>query len=371
MKIAYISSARIPDEWAHVFHIMHMCESFAHMGHKVKLVIPYRNKMSTIDPFIHASVKPNFTIVRLPCLDFFAGTTSVWWFYVRTISFFLSAKIYLMFASYDILYTREFLAPYFFKNFFFEAHTAKISNQVLKRARGVVTVTSFIKDVLKWRGYEGEHILVEPDAVDLHQFINDSPKEILRRELKLPNGLLIGYVGTLKTMDKEKGLKTMMDVLKLIPQVSLVIVGGEKHHVEEYRKIAEDAGLLPRIMLTGTVSHTLVSKYLHAFDVVVAPFPDIEHYRFYMSPLKIFEYMASGTPMVVSDLPSLREVLTEQTTCFVPPENVKAFGLAIQNLIEHPDQAHALGQRAKKAVIYHTWDKRAERITRFIQNISR
>jgi len=373
MKLAYLSTARVPDDWAHVFHIMHMCEAFAHQGAEVKLVVPRRGATPTggrQDPFEYNGVESNFTIVRLPCLDLFPGTTSRLLFYIRNISFFISARFYLWFIKVDVIYTREAWAGYFFRNFFFEAHTAQGRSLLFSGARSIVCLTSFIKDIFVKRGFPARNILVEPDAVNLKQFAHLIPKVEARTKCGLPQDKsLIGYVGTLKTMNIDKGLHAAITAMKAVPEAMLVVVGGDREHVEEYRSLAEHGGLASRVIFTGTVPHASVPVYLSAFDVVVAPFPDIEHYRLYMSPLKVFEYMASGIPMVVSDLPSLREILTEKTARFVKAGDVKELALALNNLLSHPDIAQVQGLAARKEVERYTWDKRAERILGFIRNI--
>jgi len=374
MKLAYLSTARVPDDWAHVFHIMHMCEAFAHQGAEVKLVVPRRGATPTggrQDPFEYNGVESNFTIVRLPCLDLFPGTTSRLLFYIRNISFFISARFYLWFIKVDVIYTREAWAGYFFRNFFFEAHTAQGRSLLFSGARSIVCLTSFIKDIFVKRGFPARNILVEPDAVNLKQFAHLIPKVEARTKCGLPQDKsLIGYVGTLKTMNIDKGLHAAITAMKAVPEAMLVVVGGDREHVEEYRSLAEHGGLASRVIFTGTVAHSNVATYLSSFDIVVAPFPDIEHYRLYMSPLKIFEYMAAGLPMIVSDLPSLREILDEKIARFVPPSDAEALGEAINDLLAHPDMAAALGQAAKIRAEHYSWDKRAGRILKFIQGPS-
>jgi glycosyltransferase involved in cell wall biosynthesis len=82
-----------------------------------------------------------------------------------------------------------------------------------------------------------------------------------------------------------------------------------------------------------------------------------------MSPLKIFEYMASGTPMVVSDLPVLREVLVPgETAIMVPPADPQALGQALDQLIQDTSRANGLSERARAAAYNYTWEARARNI---------
>jgi glycosyltransferase involved in cell wall biosynthesis len=85
----------------------------------------------------------------------------------------------------------------------------------------------------------------------------------------------------------------------------------------------------------------------------------------YTSPLKLFEYMAAGKPIVASDLQSVREVLDEGNACLVPPDNPKALAKGIHSVLDNPDYATRLGERAKADGVQYSWVCRAEAITSF------
>src|SRR5438876_770084 len=112
MKIIYLTTARIPDDWGHVIQIMKMCEAFADAGHDVQLVAPYRAGTGPDDPYTLVGAKRNFTITKLPCLDFSSTTERKFFYWLRTASFFMAAKLYLWFSHYELLYTREPLAAF-------------------------------------------------------------------------------------------------------------------------------------------------------------------------------------------------------------------------------------------------------------------
>ena len=84
----------------------------------------------------------------------------------------------------------------------------------------------------------------------------------------------------------------------------------------------------------------------------------------WMSPLKIFEYMASGKPIICSDLPVLREVLKHQDTAFLcPPDEIDAWVKALMTLRDNPEIGQAIAQNAKKEFLSHyTWQARAHKV---------
>src|SRR6185369_5103975 len=91
--------------------------------------------------------------------------------------------------------------------------------------------------------------------------------------------------------------------------IILVLVGGYEADILLYRTMAKTLKIESRVIFIGRVEHGAVPLYLKAFDVLLAPFPQNEHYSYYMSPMKIFEYMASSRPIISTELPTIIESL--------------------------------------------------------------
>ena len=97
------------------------------------------------------------------------------------------------------------------------------------------------------------------------------------------------------------------------------------------------------------------------------PFPDKAHYRYFMTPLKIFEYMAGARPIIASDLPSIREILNERNAFFCKPGDVESLTGEINYVLNNKEEAMIKAEQANKDVLRYSWDKRAERILKFIE----
>jgi len=82
----------------------------------------------------------------------------------------------------------------------------------------------------------------------------------------------------------------------------------------------------------------------------------------YLSPMKMFEYMASGRAILSSDLPVLREVLTSQNALLLPPEDVVVWVTALQELRQNPHLRNGLAEQARRDVVRFTWESRAKRV---------
>jgi glycosyltransferase involved in cell wall biosynthesis len=385
MKLIYIANARVPTEKAHGIQIMKMCEAFASFNLKtrnanlknieVELVVPRRSNPIKVDPFEYYDAERVFKITKLPCLDFVYFNLGKFGFFIQTITFLISAKIYLLFRKYDILYTREQLVGLFFKDFVLEIHSLPSNiktfhKKIWQRAKALIVLTSFIKKKLVEVGVKEDKILVSPDGVDLEKFKIPNSKFKIREELGLPKDkILIGYVGMFKTVDMEKGVDVAIQSLKFLNEnCVLILVGGKKEDIEFYKKQAEEFNLSSRVFFIGWVKHQLIPLYLKSFDVLIAPFPENEHYKFYMSPLKLFEYMASGVPIVASDLPSIREILNENNAVLVEPNNSQRLAETIKKVLQNSDLADKISKQALNDVRGYSWQKRAEYIIDFMQN---
>ena len=114
----------------------------------------------------------------------------------------------------------------------------------------------------------------------------------------------------------------------------------------------------------------MVPLYLRAADVVVLPnTAKAAVSREETSPVKLFEYLASGRPIVASDLPSIREIVSENEVCFATPDDARDFARAITECVEDPLGAQKRGEAAEALARTHRWDARAKNISAFLRRI--
>ena len=97
------------------------------------------------------------------------------------------------------------------------------------------------------------------------------------------------------------------------------------------------------------------------------PFPYNQHYAYYMSPLKMFEYMAAKRPIIASDLPSVCEVLNKENAILVKPDNPESLAQGIKKILEDKELANKMSYQAFSDVENYTWHKRVENILNFIK----
>jgi glycosyltransferase involved in cell wall biosynthesis len=144
-----------------------------------------------------------------------------------------------------------------------------------------------------------------------------------------------------------------------------LIVGGHSAEPDLARtkSVADRLGIAARVTFTGLVEPARVAELLMQADVLALPNPASAISTRYTSPLKLFEYMATGRPIVSSDLPSIREVLRDGVNALlVPPGDPVALAAAIERLFNDHILATRLGRAALDEVPNYSWDRRAERL---------
>jgi glycosyltransferase involved in cell wall biosynthesis len=365
MRLIYIANVRIPTERAHGIQVMKMCEALADVQSptppNVALLVPRRLNKLKAEPFAYYGVKQNFKIMRLPCVD--TVGFGKFGFFIETISFLAAAKCYLLFKKYDIVYTREQLAGLFFKNIILELHTLPkkivfFHQYVWRRAQKLVVLTSFIKNLLVGDGIAAEKIIVAPDSVDLKDFDVQITQAQAREALHLPlNKKIVMYAGL---FDEWKGYKILLESSQLFDSnTTLVMIGGTPEQVKSLKEKYFD------VIFLGYRPYTELPVNQKAADVLVIPNSgkqDISKY--YTSPLKVFAHMASGRPIVASDLPSLREVLNEENAVLVAPDDVSALAGGIRRILSDKEFAERIAGQARQDVRQYSWQARTQYILR-------
>lgn len=168
-----------------------------------------------------------------------------------------------------------------------------------------------------------------------------------------------------------KGMELLLRVAPRCPWARFSVLGGSDDDIRKWRRLMpQETG---NVEFLGRCPHPEVARYAHDADILVAPYQSVvsahggrRNIAQWMSPLKIFEYMAANRPMVVSDLPVLKEVLThDRNALLVDPDDVDGWAAALESLYRNPDRAERLAAVARADFEhFHTWDARAERIVR-------
>ena len=227
-------------------------------------------------------------------------------------------------------------------------------SRVWTRADGYVTITAGLKNALERRFGPRPHVAVVPDGVRL--------PDAGARHAPPDRPFTVGYAGHLYPW---KGVDLVVEAVAALPDTRGLIVGGhaKEPDLARVKDLAVRLSCADRVTFTGLLPPGDVPSRLGDADVLVLPNPASAIASEFTSPLKLFEYMASGRPIVASDLPSFREILTDGSNAvLVEAGNARALTAGIRRVKEDA----ALGDRIARQAIHdvrdYTWARRAERL---------
>jgi glycosyltransferase involved in cell wall biosynthesis len=223
--------------------------------------------------------------------------------------------------------------------------------------KAVVVVSEGLAEEHVRAGLPEDRIIFEHDGVDLSQYSLVGDRRALRRELGWDDRPRVVYTGHLF---EERAIDVAIKAAAAAEDVEFVFVGGWPEDLARCEKLA--AGLA-NVVFTGFVEHAKVARYQAAADVLLMQYSLDAHHADRCSPLKLFEYMASGRPMIATDMPTLEGLLNHGENCLlVPPGSSGALAAAVKKLVKEPLLGEKLAEQARLDVEYYDWDLRAKRI---------
>ncbi len=382
--LLYIANTKLPSHKAHSVQVVRMCEAFTHVlreeGGTVTLACNALGPTDA-DPYDFYGATRTFSIRRLWSLAFLwlgpVGQYMQWW------SFAKMASLYAFFKQPSLIYTRDEFATVCLGMLgckpILEVHTKRDTfyrGLVMRLAHKLVFISKGLADHHSARyRIPPKKILIAPDAVSPERFESPLTKQELRVALGIPEDrLIVGHLGKITTMGKGKGVEDLIKgfpaVHKEYPRALLFLAGVEEHEKPYIEELCAASGVAPQdVLVVGHVPQKEFPQYFLVCDVLVMAYPDLEHYRHFMSPIKLFEYMASSVPMVTTDLPSVREILDESLAIFVKPGDADDMARGVREILANPEAAQKRATLARREVEEkYTWDKRAEKILEFVQN---
>ena len=244
------------------------------------------------------------------------------------------------------------------------ARLARREALVWRRADGYVTITEGLASELGERLGPRAGVVVVPDGVRLHS------GEINTTATRRNSAPVVAYSGHLYAW---KGVDILLDAVARLPGVRGLVIGGHDREPDlaRVRSLAARLGIADRVQFTGLVPPSQVAGLLQSADVLVLPNPASAISTRFTSPLKLFEYMAAGRPIVATDLPALREVLRDgETAVLVTPGDAPALAAGIQRVVTDAAFAERLASAARAAVGDYTWDRRAERLEHLLTGLA-
>jgi glycosyltransferase involved in cell wall biosynthesis len=383
MRVLYFADIRFPLERANGIQTMETCAALAERGHDVRLIVRPDTHRPARDPLAYYDLPgaPRLTIEHVPAIGPRGMRRAL--YLARAVGRVTGKR------RADVAFTRDLgvaaallrLPRRLRPPVVYESHgfspTVRAARPVLlgtggpvgeltldrlwrcerrvwRAADGYVTITATLGREMAERFGDRPDVAIVPDGVRL---------DPARRWVSRPAGApaTVGYAGHLYPW---KGADVLLEALATLPATRGLIVGGHpaERDLDRTRALAVRLGISDRVEFTGLVAPGQVRVRLSETDVLVVPNP-ASAISAYTSPLKVFEYMAAGRPIIAADLPALREVLRNgENALLVEPGSAAALAGGIRRLLDDRATAERLARRAFADVVDYGWNSRAARL---------
>jgi glycosyltransferase involved in cell wall biosynthesis len=223
---------------------------------------------------------------------------------------------------------------------------------LLRFPRRIITVTELLKNILvKDYDVPAEKVSVIHNGANTELFRPRDQQEC-RMELGLNlNDNYICFVGSLEPWQGiEYLIRSIPRISNAIKNVKFLIV-GDGLLKEELERLSDELGIGKLIKFTGYVPYSEVPTYINASDVCVAPFTYVRNEKIGLSPLKIYEYLACGKPVVATSIRGVGDLITMTNSgIVVRPENERNLAEAIVRLLSNKELRDEMGKRGAKVV---------------------
>lgn len=366
-------------------HVKELEKSLRACGHQVK--VHYLNRFSNVDASVKSKTRGFFKkklwryLNQINCL--FANRRYFFKEYkilsqerpdVVLVRYnFLNFSLALVARLKKIPFVLEVNAPMAYENRKFVNHPVQLpiipealEKLNLRLASKVVVVSQELKNYyLNWNIPAGK-IAVVINGVDEKKFHPATISKTVLSDFRLEHKTVIGFIGSFHFWHGLENLMRFIDeTLSEFSEVAFLLVGYGPLKDDLERRLKKEVEE-NRVIFSGHVPHNEIPEYLAAMDIVVAPYPDLDF--FYYSPLKLFEYMAAGKPVIASRVGQIKEIITDNYDgLLVEADNIEHILEKSFQLIKDKALRKRLGENARKTIEQkYTWKHTANKISKLL-----
>ncbi len=366
MKIAVISTSKIPSTTANSIQVMKVCQAYRQLGFAVVLFVPGHEKEAWAEIKSHYGISVDVDIQWIPSNRRF-----------HRYDFVIKAVFKAKQWGCDLVHTwtpqAAFLASLIKIPYLMEIHelpTGKLGPWIMKKViqnksqKRFLIITRALKQKLEdyyHYTFPQHEVVIAPDGVDLERYLDLPDPACARNQLNVREQMTAVYTGHLYP---GRGMNILTTLAGRFPQVQFLWVGGRPSEVEFWQAEIKKLGL-ENITLTGFVHNERIPLYQAAGEILLMPYEtaisgssggntvDI------CSPMKMFEYMAAKRAILSSDLPVLHEVLSREMAVFCSPDRMDEWIKRFSALVRNEYRRVWLAENAFAAVEKYSWINRA------------
>ncbi len=387
LRICILSDEHYPHTGADTIVIVNTAAALGAAGAEVELVTPklWRRHQSVEEICEHYGVRSTFKLTRLPSWPPPQRTLRL-----EKLAHGFLGPLHAALQRCDLIHSRDLIPlivanasnlPWSFETYRRHAEEKPwlppiIRRLGLSRAVGAIAHSRASANDLAALGFESDAVLVARPGISPERFSPRLDKVAARQRCGLDvDGPIISYVGNVGPM---KGTDEIIDLARRIPDARFLVVGGNANAVHEMQKSLESQRI-GNVIMVGHQPPPKVAQYLYAADVLFAPaiffnsfsgtFSELLPLRVLPgTPLKLYDYLAAGRPIVSADQPHNRDLLRhEHTALMVPPSDGEASAAAIKRLLADSKLAEQLSNNTLTEATEYTWENRGKRMLEFFE----
>ena len=363
-SLCYVAEFFLPNNKAYTIHVVKMLNALNENLNACELIIPYKD-----NKYNYNNLEENFCLKKK---EFFVKSIfhkKYQLTFLLRIIFAFKAALYIK-TNKNII-TRSIMTS-FFLVLFKKKHILEIHHEFHGLSKflfiSLNTINSiyiikiiFISESLKnFYKNKTDNSIAIPDAVDMQFFKKNKIKN------KIKN---IYYIGSFY---KGRGIELIIEIAKILKKINFILYGLRNNEINNFKNIPKN------IKIFKFIKYSRVPKLLHKADLLLMPY-SLEYVGIssnrksinigkYTSPLKMFEYLASGTPLMASNLPVLKEILKDNHNCIIVKDN-NPYNWAdkIIKLQSNIKLRKIISKNAIKTASKNTWNIRAKKILKYFE----
>ena len=361
-KITYVAEINLESNSAYKHQVLKMCDAFSQNNFKVKLLVINTNKISFKEIKKDHLLKSNFNIIGI--------YNSINILNLITRAFFVIRILFILKHKEEIIFSRSVLSSIFLSLFniksILEIHQVNsgFTNLLFNFFRKkIIKNTKFIlinKNLNNIFLFKKKHFIVADDGVDLKDFIS-------KQKIKYKNSCV--YTGSLF---QGKGIDIILKLAKNLSHFNFYVYGDL---LTSSRKVLKDCFKLKNIKLLGYVKYSKIPNILKSHKIIIMPYSKkvFGNHKYtnignYMSPLKLFDYLAAGRIILASESKSYNHILKNNKNAILcNSSNFNQWLKAFKNISKKKFDFKKLKKNSIQTAKKFSWKHRIEKIINFIE----
>jgi glycosyltransferase involved in cell wall biosynthesis len=369
MRIVVASAFEASSQWAHAINTVKMAQGFSRLGHDVTLLCRQSPTGKTPSEKLAQmyGLREQLRWIQLPRKLLRCHVDEHWRFAL------LSFPIVILMQP-DLIFARNYILPWLTSKCgittVVESHaypgnnTAPFSRLVgathHQAFRLWITISDYLAAYYCSIGVPAEKLVVLPTGVDFRLFRRPRTLPQNPYNVEAPVATYIGH------LYDYKGIPTILETASILPDVQFHLIGGWPEDIVRQKAFIDKKGLR-NVILHGSKPQNDIPAFLWHADVLLLP-PSANHPSAqWTGPVKLGEYLASGTPTIATSIPALRQWLTAEEVEFVPPDDSVSLAQGIQKILSDSKLARLLSKAGPQKAQQWAYEIRAKRIMKMVK----